>query len=316
MAEKKEITLDGQSFELSNPDKVLFPEDGITKADMVEYYTRIAPLMLPHLKKRAIVMHRFPDGIHGETFYHKDAPEYFPSWIERASLPKEDGKVAYVVADSAVDLAYLAGQACITPHVWLSRYDRPDNPDLLIFDLDPSGNDFEIVRRTAFKLKELLSDLGLTPFVKTTGSRGLHVTCPLDRSADFDKSRAFAREVAGLIGSRDPENLTIEARKEKRGQRLLIDYLRNGYGATAVAPYALRARPGAPVAVPITWTELKNPGLNSQSYNMANIFRRTAGRKDPWAGMWRKAASIAGPRRKLDELLTQSPAKTGQAKAK
>ena len=303
MTAKVDITIEGQSFELSNPDKVLFPEDGITKADMVEYYERIAPVMLPHLEKRAIVMHRFPDGIYGERFYHKDAPEYFPPWIERVSLAKEGGAVDYVVADSAADLAYLAGQACITPHIWLSRYDRPDNPDLLIFDLDPSGDDFEIARRTAFKLRELLTDLGLTPFVKTTGSRGLHVTCCLDRRAAFDQSRGFAKEVAGVIASRDPDNLTIEARKEKRGKRLLVDYLRNGYGATAVAPYALRARKGAPVAVPITWEELKDPKLNSQSYNMGNIFRRTARRKDPWAGLWNKPGSIREARRKLHVLL-------------
>ena len=302
MAEKIEIKIDGHSFELSNPDKVMFPEDGITKSDMVEYYQRIAPSMLPYLEKRAIVMHRFPDGIYGERFYHKEVPEYFPTWIKRITLPKEDGVVDYVVADSAADLAYLAGQACITPHSWLSRFDKPNNPDLLIFDLDPSDEVFEIVRQTALNLRGILLDLELSPFIKTTGSRGLHVVCPLDRSTDFDESRKFARDVAELMATRDPSNLTIEARKEKRGSRLLVDYLRNGYGATAVAPYALRARRGAPVAVPITWEELKDPKLNSQSFNIRNVFRRIGRRKDPWSGMEGKAGSIIRSAKKLEGL--------------
>jgi bifunctional non-homologous end joining protein LigD len=291
MKQPENIVIEGQPFELSNPDKILFPEDGITKADMVEFYRRIAPIILPYLKMRAIVMHRFPEGIHGESFYHKDTPDYFPDWIERVRLGKES-KADFVVADSAADLAYLAGQACITPHLWLSRYDRPDNPDTLIFDLDPPDDDFELVRHTAFRLKDLLSDLGMTPFVKTTGSRGVHIVCLLDRSADFDASRQFARELAIFVSGQDPVNLTIETRQDKRGQRLLIDYLRNSYGATAVAPYALRARPGAPVATPINWNELKNPGLNSQSYNISNIFRRLSQKQDPWHGMMERAGNI------------------------
>lgn len=174
----KTLKLDGHTIEVSHPDKVLFPEDGITKGQMVDYYRRIASVMLPYMKERPVVMHRFPDGIHGEAFYHKETPAYFPEWIKRVPLAKQDGVKNYVVCDSAATLVYLADQACITPHLWLSRYDRPDNPDLLIFDLDPSGGDFEPVRGAAFALRKLLSELGLAVFVKTTGSKGLHVTCP------------------------------------------------------------------------------------------------------------------------------------------
>jgi bifunctional non-homologous end joining protein LigD len=303
MKETLEIKVGGREFELSNPEKLMYPGDGITKADVVDYYTRIAPAMLPHLKGRAIVMLRYPDGIGGESFFHKDTPDYFPPWIERVSLPKEGGHVNYVVCDEAADLAYIAGQACITPHIWLSRYDRPHNPDLLIFDLDPSeGADFNMVRRAAFSIKELLTELGMASFVKTTGSRGLHVTCPLDRSATFDDSRTFAEEAAKYLAGKDPDNLTVEARKQARGQRVLIDALRNSYGQTAVAPFALRAKPGAPVAALITWEELKKPALNSQTYNMKNIFRRISGSKDPWTGMSGKAGGIKEPMRKLQAL--------------
>jgi bifunctional non-homologous end joining protein LigD len=218
-------------------------------------------------------------------------------------MAKEDGVTNYVVCDSKAALTYLADQACVTPHLWLSRFDKPHNPDLLIFDLDPSGSDFEPVRQAALTLGQLLIKLGLSAFVKTTGSRGVHVVCPLDRSADFDKVRTFAEDVAHHLAGLDSANLTIEQRKEKRKGRVFIDTLRNSYAQTAVAPYALRARAGAPVATPITWEELKAPKLQPQSYNMKNIFKRLAKVKDPWAGMWTaKAGSIDQPWKKLKAL--------------
>jgi len=245
-------------------------------------------------------MLRMPDGIHGESFYHKETPAYFPEWIKRVPMPKEDGVTNYVICDSAASLTYLADQACITPHLWLSRYDKPHNPDLLIFDLDPSGPDFELVRRAALAFRELLIKIGIHPFVKTTGSRGVHVVSVLDRKSDFDEVRAFADEVAQHLAGLDPENLTVEQRKEKRKGRVFIDTLRNSYAATAVAPYALRARDGAPVATPISWEELGDQKLEPQSYNLRNIFERLAKVKDPWAGMWaNKAGSIDQPWKKL-----------------
>jgi bifunctional non-homologous end joining protein LigD len=287
-----EITVSGRTFTLTNADKVLFPEDGITKGEMVDYYTRVAPAALPHFRGRPVSMLRFPDGIHGESFFQKEASAYFPDWLERTTLSKVGGATDYVVCRSAADLAYLAGQACITPHLWLSRFDRPNNPDLLIFDIDPPGMDFGPVRQTALELKDLLSRLGLVPFVKTTGSRGLHVTCPLDRSATFTESRVFAETVGRYLAAQNPAQLTVEVRKEKRAERVFIDALRNSYGATAVAPYALRAKPGAPLAAPITWEELARPSLNSQSYNLGNIFRRLAHTGDPWADMMREARPL------------------------
>ncbi len=241
--------------EVTRPEKVLFPRDGLTKADLVGYYRDIAPLMLPHLRGRPLVMFRYPDGIDGKAWVHKEVPDYFPDWIHRLEVPKEGGTVTHVVCDDADTLAYLANQACISPHVWLSRVDKLDHPDRLVFDLDPHGG-FETVRRAARLVGGLLDELGLPSQLMTTGSRGLHVIVRLDRRADFDQVRAFARDVADLLARQYPDELTTEARKAKRGKRLYLDVARNGYAQTAVAPFAVRALRGAPVAAPIEWSQL------------------------------------------------------------
>ncbi|WP_117211245.1 non-homologous end-joining DNA ligase [Allorhizocola rhizosphaerae] len=241
--------------EVTRPDKVLFPDDGVTKADLVGYYRDIAPLMLPHLRKRPLVMFRYPDGVGGKAWVHKDIPDYFPGWIHRVEVAKEGGTVTHVVCDDADTLAYLANQACISPHVWLSKIDKLDHPDRLVFDLDPAGS-FATVKTAALRLRELLDELGLPSLPMTTGSRGLHIIVRLDRSAGFDQVRAFARDVADLLAARHPATLTTEARKAKRGRRLYLDVARNGYAQTAVAPFAVRALPGAPVAAPIEWSQL------------------------------------------------------------
>ncbi len=304
MAEKNAaLEVGDHTIEISHPDKMFFLEDGYTKLDMVEYYQKIAPYMLPHMKGRAVTMLRMTDGIHGEAFYHKEAPEYFPGWIKRAPLSKEGGVTNYVVCDDAATLVYIAGQACVTPHLWLSRVDKPRLPDMLIFDLDPSGEDFEVVRNAALSLRELLAKLGMHPFAKTTGSRGVHVVCPLSRTSDFDDVRTFAEEVARYLAATDEKNLTVEQRKEKRKGRVFIDTLRNSYAQTAVAPYALRAKPGAPVATPVAWDELMDKKLQPQTYNLKNIFKRLSRVQDPWAEMWKvKAGSIDAPWKRLKAL--------------
>jgi bifunctional non-homologous end joining protein LigD len=294
------ITIDGHEIALSNLDKVLFRESGLTKGDLIGYYRKIADVALPHWRGRPLSMHRFPDGIAGENFFQKDMPDYFPDWIERATLRKESGRVTYVVANNAATLVYLANQACITPHVGLSRVDRIDAPDRLIFDLDPSGNDFSAVQNGARHLKALLDELGLDSFVQTTGSRGLHVVLPLDRRADFDEVRGFARAVAAHLAERHPDTLTVEQRKQARGSRVFLDYLRNAYGQTAVAPYAVRAIEGAPIATPLTWQEALTADLSPRQYTIENIFRRLGQRSDPWAGIESKGQSIAAAARKLE----------------
>lgn len=300
MTDTTTLEVGRKQFDLSNPDKTLFPtewdNDPVTKADLVGYYRKAADVMLPHLRERALVMVRYPDGIAGEGFFQKQVPDYFPSWIRRVELPKRDGHVAHVVCDDAATLAYVAGQACITPHTWLSRVDLPDQPDRIIFDLDPSRPGFEVVCAAAVGLRERLEGMDMVPFVQTTGSRGLHVVVPLERGPDFDTVRSFARAVAHQLAGDDPELFTVEQRKAKRGDRVYIDIMRNAYGQSAVAPYAVRSLPGAPVATPLDWSEVTSTKLSPQRYNIHNLFRRLGQRDDPWAQMDAGARSLPSAR--------------------
>lgn len=293
------------TFTVANLDDVIFPEIGITQGDLIEVYRRLADIMLPHLAGRPLTMQRFPDGIQNEGFYQREAPSYFPDWITRVpvTVGEDDGEQPEVVCDSEATLVYLVDQGMVTPHVWLSQADKLHRPDKMIFDLDPPDSDFEPVRLAAESLQDLLEDLGLTPFVMTTGSRGAHVVVPLDRSADFDSVRDFASDAANVLTRRHPDRLTIEMRKENRGDRLFLDYLRNSYGQNSVAPYAVRAKPGAPVATPIDWAELSDPDLHSQSYSVDNIFRRLGQKEDPWKEIMRHARSLHESRDRLDEMM-------------
>ncbi len=296
------ISLGSHTVELSNPDKLLFPNDGITKSDLITYYRDVADAMLPHLRDRPLMMHRYPDGIDADGFYQKQIGEYFPDWIDRIEVSKEDGTKTHVVCNNAATLVYLANQGCISPHVWLSRVDRLNCPDQLIFDLDPPGNDFEPVRFAAQRLNELLGELELPSYLKTTGSRGLHVVIPLDRSADFDAVRTFARELASLLADREPKRLTVEQRKDKRQGRLYLDTGRNAYAQTAVAPYAVRPLANAPVATPLDWTELSDKQVDARTYTMKNILRRLGQKRDPWQDIRRHAISLDTARERLQDL--------------
>lgn len=288
---------------LTHTDKIFFPDDGLTKGDLIRYYARIADRMLPFLRDRLVVMHRFPDGLAGEGFYHKERPDYFPDWIEGETVRNQDGTdTTYVICQEPAALVYLANQACITLHLWLSRRDALDRPDRLIFDLDPPGDDFGAVKRLALEMRALLADLGLVSFAMTTGSRGLHVVVPLDRGQGFDEVRGFARQVAGVLVARHSDEVTIEARKAKRGSRILVDVMRNSFAQTGVAPYSVRARRGAPIATPVGWDEVRRSSLGPQSTHMGNIFRRLGRKQDVWAGMTEQAQSLAEAQRRLAEL--------------
>jgi bifunctional non-homologous end joining protein LigD len=288
--------------EVSRAGKLMFPEDGVTKGDLAAYYERVAEHMLPHVKGRPVSMQRFPDGIGGYGFFHKDVPDHFPGWIRRVEVQKRGGTVTHAVVWDADTLVYLADQACITPHVWLSRMDRVRQPDRLVIDLDPSVPDFAAVRRAARQAGALLEELGLTPFAMATGSRGLHVWTPLRRGPDFDEVKAFARAAAGVLAARHPDELTTEARKAKRGDRILLDVARNAYAQTAVPPYAVRARPGAPVATPLEWKELSDSRLRPDRWTVNNLFRRLASKGDPWAEMASHARGLSGARKRLAAL--------------
>lgn len=279
---------------ITSPDKILFPKNKISKLQLIDYYEAVAPTMLPYMKERMLTMQRFPEGIAHEGFYHKDLPDYFPAWIKRVAVKKQEGGVVhYMVCNNVASLIYLANAACITPHMFLSKTSAMHNPDQMIFDLDPSNpKDFASVKKVAWILKAMLEAYGLVPFVKTTGSHGLHVVVPLKPQHNFDEVRAFARHCAEKIVAKYPKITTLEMRKDKRAGKVFIDTLRNSFGATAVAPYAVRAHPGAPIAMPIFWDDLKKASLRSQSYNIKNVFKRLHKEGDAWKGMKRSARSL------------------------
>jgi bifunctional non-homologous end joining protein LigD len=290
-----------RSVEISRPGKVLIPPE-ITKADLARYYERIAPTMLPHLRGRPVSMERFPDGVDGQRLVHKNVPGHFPGWIDRVKVPKRGGSVTHVVASEAATLVYLANQASVTPHVWLSRADRLDRPDRLIFDFDPSdGTSFADVRAAARAAGDLLRELGLAPFAMTTGSRGVHVTVPLQRRADFDAVRDFARDLAEVMVASD-DGLTLEQRKANRGDRIYVDVGRNAYAQTAVPPYAVRPRRNAPVAAPLEWDELSRDDLAPDEWTIESIFGRLQEKGDPWAEIGRAARPLGEARKRLDRL--------------
>lgn len=281
-------SVDGHQITITNPDKVLFPEDGITKGDLVDYYGRIADRMLPHVLDRPLHMNRFPDGIGGIAIQQKRVPDSFPSWIKRATVDRhQGGTITHALIDSAATLVYLANYNMITAHVWLSRIPAREQPDQLIFDLDPSDDDFRLVRTTALKLKSLLEEMRLIPFVKTTGSRGLHVVVPIAVGPGFDEAHIFADYLAQRLAASDPDHLTTEFIKQKREGRLFIDVNRNAYAQTAVAPYSVRARRAAPVALPITWPTVERDTLRPDGITLRNVWDWLRDYGDPWEEMER-----------------------------
>jgi len=301
-----EITVGGITVPLTHPDKVLFPADGITKADLARYHADVADSMLPWLRDRPISMVRYPEGLDGQRFFQKNAPSYFPDWIRRVRVGKEGGEVEHVVCDNPATLVYLANQACIEIHGFLSRVGKLDTPDQLVFDFDPpDGKRFADVRRAALWARDLLEgELGLTSFVRTTGGRGLHVHVGLNRRADFEEVREFTHRAAGVLARRHPDAITVEQRKDKRGDRIYADVMRNAYAQTVVASYGVRARPGAPVATPLSWAEVEDDGLQPGQFTMATIRARLDGGTDPWADFAESRHGLGEAGKRLAKLDT------------
>lgn len=293
-----------RTVEVKRVDKVLFPGDGgakeYTKGDLVDYYRAVAAFMLPHLRGRPLMLERHPDGVDGPQFMQKNTPEHYPDWITRVEVAKEDGTVRHTVCDDVATLVFLADQACLTLHRWLSRTDDIDRPDRMVFDLDPAGDDFGQVREAAGLLGELLDELKLPSAPMTTGSRGLHIVVPLKGEEDFDQVRAFARDVADTLVDAHPDRLTTAARKKDRGDRLYLDIQRNAYAQTAVAPYTVRPRPGAPVATPLTWSHLDDPDLDARRWTIADAVEQA--RTNPWEGVMSRPRATEPARRRLDAL--------------
>lgn len=281
---RQEYRFGTKTVVLSRPDKVLFPDEGITKAQLVDYHLAAAPRMLPLLRDRPVSFVRYPDGIGGPSFFQQATPRYFPDWIERVRVAKDGGDIEHVLCRDEATLAYLAGQAVITVHAWLSRVDVPERLDRILFDLDPPGQGtdrFGEARAAAFRLRALLGELGLACVLATSGGRGLHVSVPISRRHETAEVREFSRLAATVLAAREPERLTTEFRKDQRRDRLYLDVSRNTYAQHAVAAYSVRARPGAPVATPLDWAELEDPAFTPKRFTLRTMPRRLED-ADPW----------------------------------
>lgn len=297
----QQVTIAG--VEISRPGKELFPASDsapVTKEGLARYYAHVAQVMLPHVRQRPISMQRFPDGVDHDSFFEKKVPGHFPDFVATVEVETAERTQRQVLINDERTLVLLADQACITAHTWLSTAADLHHPDQLVFDLDPSVPGLSAVRRASRLVGDLLDELGLTSFLRTTGSRGYHVVVPLRPSADFDSVRQFARTVAEVLVRREPDLLTLEARKVKRGDRVLVDVQRNGYGQTAVPPYAIRARPGATVATPLRWDELSR--VEPDGHTIRSIPRRLAQTADPWADFARDRHELTRAWQRLRSL--------------
>jgi bifunctional non-homologous end joining protein LigD len=286
---------------ITHPEKLLFPEDGITKGELAAYYEAIAPLMIPHIRDRPITMERYPSGIGQKGFMHKSVSKGFPPWLERVEVPKKGGSVHHPLVTYTRSLLWLANQNCITPHVWTSRVPALDRPALCVFDLEPSKDQPDRLRAAAVGLRKLLEEIGLRSWVKTSGSKGFHIVVPLDGSADFGQVGQFADAVGRVLVRRDPENLTLEFIKADRAGRIYIDTGRNGYSATFAATYAVRAIQGAPISAPCSWKEVEQGTIGPRGVTIRSIGTRVAAVGDLWADLGK--GTKAG--QSLDEPMTK-----------
>lgn len=286
------IRIGRRSVELTHPDKVLFPRAGVTKRDLAAHYERVAPPMLPYVVGRPLALQAFPGGIDRHGYFMKAVPDHFPEWIDRVTVEKRGGTVTHVVVGDAATLVYLAGQNVVTLHGWLSRGDEPRRPDRLIVDFDPSGGGFADVRAAAREAGARLRDAGLVPYAMVTGSRGIHVVCPLRRGPSFTDVHRFARKIAEEMVEDDPRRLTLEYLKANRGEKIYVDVNRNAYAQHAVVPYTVRSRAKAPVAVPLHWEELSDRALKPDRWTVKSVADRIANEGDPWKGMGRRARAL------------------------
>ncbi|MEX0905109.1 MAG: non-homologous end-joining DNA ligase [Balneolaceae bacterium] len=301
------MEVESQQVEIKNREKVFFPEYGITKGDLIDYYERISDYILPFLENRPLSLRRYPDGITTKGFFQKEVPDYFPNWIETTEVEKkEGGTIRQVLCNNKATLIYLVNQGTLSMHPWLSRLPELNKPDHLVFDLDPPDHNFKPVIEGTRILKKILDELGVPAFIMTSGGKGLHIVCPLKPVSGFDTVRSFAKKTAQYAAGKDPDSFTTEVRKDERKNRVFIDYLRNGYAQTSIAPYSARAQQNATVATPLAWDELNKNGLTSGYYHIKNIFRRLNQIEDPWKEFYSKACYLENFIPKLDKLADKS----------
>ena len=287
---------------ITHPDKLLFPVDGITKGEVAAYYEMIAPVMLPHIVRRPVTLERYPAGIDKKGFWQKDVSKGFPDWLERVEVPKKDGVVHHPVITDERSLMWVTNQNTITQHVWGARVPDLDYPDVCVFDLDPSKDDPPAVRQAALGVRDLLEELGLPSWVKTSGSKGFHIVVPLDGKSNTGEVARFANTFGKVFVSLAPDHLTQEFSKVDRKGRIYIDTGRNGYSATFAAAYTVRAKRGAPVSAPCTWEEIEKGTVNPGTFTLTNMPARIKKAGDLWADMLRKRPSLKKPIEKLKRM--------------
>ncbi|MDE3742547.1 non-homologous end-joining DNA ligase [Maribacter polysaccharolyticus] len=292
-----------QFIQKSQNEKVLFPVSGITKGNLIDYYRAISEFMWPYLKDRPLTLHRHHNGIAEQGIFQKNTSEYFPDWIQTMKIRKKNRWVNHVICNDIETLAFLAYQNTITFHVTLSKTDKLEYPDRLIFDLDPPGYDFAQVQTGVRLLREFLTvTLGLPAYVMLTGSKGVHLVIPLMRMDHFIEVGEFAKKVAEHIVEKYPETFTVAHRKNQRKGLIFIDYLRNSHDQTVVCPYSIRGLENAPVAMPITWKELDTTH-SSQAYTIKNTLERMTNGVDPWKDFAKNSVILSDAKKKMELLI-------------
>jgi len=291
---------------ITHPEKVLFPDDGITKGELAAYYEAIAPVILPHLRGRPLTMERYPTGINKKGFWQKDVSKGFPPWLQRVEVPKHGGIVHHPIVTDLRSLLWVTNQNTVTQHVWTSRVPELKYPDLCVFDLDPSEHDPAAVRAAAIDLRDLLEELTLPSWIKTTGSKGFHIVVPLDGKTPIASVARFANAVGALFVSLAPDRLTQEFSKKDRSGRIYVDTGRNGYHATFAAAYTVRAKRGAPVSAPCTWEEIERGEVDPGTFTLRNMPERIEKVGDLWADLRRRGRSLKRATEKVAKLRPQT----------
>ena len=288
---------------LTSADRVLFPDDGITKGDLFEYYRAVAPTLLPHLRNRPFTMKRYPHGIDGEVFFQKQAPKHLPSWIptrQYRTHPREGGSrlVDFALVNSPEAVLFMVQNNCIDMNAWYSRVDKPHRPDFVLFDLDPPDGGFELAIDVAQLIRELLDEVGLPGYVKTSGADGIHVVAPIARRSTFEQTYAFAELASRLLEQRHPGKVTTEWLKKKR-EGVLVDHRQNGWGKTIASVYSVRPKPGAPVSTPLHWDEL-TPDVRPRDFTMARARERIERHGDLFAPVLEEPRPLSAAAKTLD----------------
>ncbi len=294
-----------KTVNLSSPDRVLFPEDGITKGDLFEYYRRVAPTLVPHLRDRPFTMKRYREGIRGRPFFQKQAPKGIPKWIPTRQFrtwPREGGSrlVDFPLVNSTEALLWMVQMHCIDMNAWYSRVDKPHRPDFVLFDLDPPDDGFELAIEVAHLIRELLDELGLPGYVKTSGADGIHVVAPITRRSTFEQTYDFAERASRLLEQRHPGKVTTEWLKKKR-EGVLVDHRQNGWGKTIASVYSVRPKPGAPVSTPLLWEELTRD-VRPRDFGMQVALERIEQHGDLFAAVLEDPRPLAPAAKAIERL--------------